>query len=62
MPSNLKSKRKGSILRVAIAKRVAVLRNIVNAIKVEFLAQDCVLVKGAKIVMIMFKGFKSKNY
>lgn len=53
MPLNLKSKRKGSTLKVAIARRVGVLRNIVNVIKVECNAQTCVLVKVAKTAKII---------
>lgn len=52
MPLNLKSKRKGSTLKVAIARRVVVSRNIANATKVECNVQTYALVKVAKTVKI----------
>lgn len=52
MPLNLKFKKKASTLKVVIAKRVVVLRNIVNVIKAECNVLTYALVKDAKIAKI----------
>lgn len=49
---NQRFRKRDSILKVATARRVVVLRNIANAIKVECNAQTYALVKVAKTVKI----------
>jgi histone acetyltransferase (RNA polymerase elongator complex component) len=60
--SNLRLKIRASMPRAAIAKRVAALRNIVNATKVEYLAPTYAHVKAVRTVMKAWHDLKVYMY